>query len=58
VAADGTADPVATRSATRELMLESGTGRPVKDQTLSMHLSELRSRISSTLATANQSVAK
>lgn len=58
VSADGTADPVATRSATRELMLESGTGRPVKDQTLSMHLSELRSRISSTLATANQVVAK
>jgi len=58
VAADGTSDPVATRSATRELMLDSGSGRPVKDQMLTMHLSELRSRIASTLATANQVVAK
>ena len=58
VAADGTADPMATRSATRELMLDSHSGRPVKDQTLRMHLSELRSRISSTLATANQVVSK
>jgi len=58
VAADGSGDPMATRSATRELMLDSGSGRPVKDQTLKMHLSELRSRISSTLATANQVVVK
>lgn len=58
VAADGTTDPYATRQATHELMLDTGTGRPVKDQTLRMHLSELRSRISSTLATANQVVAK
>jgi len=58
VAADGAADPVTTRSATRELMLASGTNRPVKDHTLTMHMSELRSRISSTLASANQVVAK
>ena len=56
VAADGTADPALTRAATGELMLESRTGRPVKDQTLNMHLGELRAHISSTLATANQVV--
>jgi hypothetical protein len=39
------ADPVARRAATRELMLERGTGQPVKDQALSMRLSELRTRI-------------
>ena len=58
VAADGAADPMLTRAATGELMLDSASGRPVKDQTLTMHLSELRSRISSGLATANQVVAK
>ncbi len=42
-------DPVATRTASAELMLERGTGRPVKDQTLVMNLSDLRSRIASTL---------
>lgn len=55
--ADSSSDPVATRAASRELMLDSG-GRPVKDQTLRMRLSELRSRISSGLATASQAVAK
>ncbi len=45
----GAADPVATRSASHELMLERGTGKPVKDQTLVMRLSELRSQIASTL---------
>ena len=44
IAPDGTADPVATRNASHELMLDS-SGRPVKDQTLTMHLSELRTRI-------------
>jgi len=58
VAADGTADPLLTRAATGELMLDPASGRPVKDRTLSMHLSELRSHISSTLATANQGGAK
>ena len=45
VAADGTADPVATRSASHELMLDGATGKPVKDTTLTMHLSQLRSTI-------------
>ena len=52
LASDGAKDPMVTRSATRELMLERGTGRPVKDQTLVMHLGELRSQIASTLAAA------
>jgi hypothetical protein len=45
VAADGTSDPVTTRSASHETMLEHGTGKQVKDQTLTMRLSQLRSRI-------------
>jgi hypothetical protein len=48
--ADPSADPVTTRSASHEVMLDRGTGKQVKDQTLSMHLSELRARIGSTLA--------
>ncbi len=43
-------DPLATRRATRELMLDPSNGKPVKDQTMVMRLSELRSRISTTLA--------
>lgn len=54
---DGSADPVATRAASHELMLDPGTGHPVKDQALVMRLSELRSRIASTLA-ASRSGAK
>jgi hypothetical protein len=50
VASDGTADRMATRSATRELMLDPQTSRPVKDSTLTMKLSELRSHIAATLA--------
>jgi hypothetical protein len=42
---DGTSDPVSTRSASRELMLDRQTGRPVKDDTVVMRLSELRTRI-------------
>jgi hypothetical protein len=42
---DSSSDPVATRTATRELMLDRHTGRPVKDETLVMRLSELRLRI-------------
>jgi hypothetical protein len=53
VAADGTADPVTTRNASHEMMLDHGTGRPVKDQTLVMHLSQLRSRIGATLGAAS-----
>ena len=42
-------DPVATRAATRELMLDPRTAQPVKDAVLSMRLSDLRSRIANTL---------
>lgn len=52
IAADASADPTATRAATRELMLAPGTGKRVKDQTLVMRLSELRGRISGTLGAA------
>jgi hypothetical protein len=38
-------DPTATRTATRELMLDRMTALPVKDETLVMPLSELRTRI-------------
>jgi hypothetical protein len=48
-------DPVATRSASQELMLDRQTGRPVKDQTLTMRLSELRARIASTLGNGQAS---
>ena len=42
---DGSTDPVSTRSASRELMLDRQTGRPVKDETMVMRLSDLRARI-------------
>jgi hypothetical protein len=45
--ADNGTDPVSTRSASRELMLDRRTGRPVKDETMVMRLSELRTRIAS-----------
>lgn len=54
----GGADPTVTRAATRELMLDRQSGQPVKDETLSMHLSELRSHISSTLAGAKRNQVK
>jgi hypothetical protein len=44
------ADPMATRSASRELMLDAGTARPVKDAAVSLRLSELRARIAATVA--------
>jgi hypothetical protein len=43
-------DPITTRAASHELMLDPVTSRPVKDGTLTMRLSELRSRIAATLA--------
>ena len=43
--ANSASDPVSTRSASRELMLDRRTGRPVKDETVVMRLSELRTRI-------------
>ena len=47
---DAGADRMATRSASRELMLDPATSRPVKDTALTMSLSDLRSRIAATLA--------
>jgi hypothetical protein len=43
-------NPMVTRSATSEVMLEPGTGREVKDQAMAMTLSDLRSRIAGTLS--------
>jgi hypothetical protein len=57
VAAGGSADPTVTRAATRELMLDPKTAQPVKDAALSMHLSDLRSLIASTLQ-ASQGVSR
>jgi hypothetical protein len=50
VAPGSAADPLTTRGASHEVMLERGTGKQVKDQTLTMRLSELRARIGSTLS--------
>ena len=47
---DATADRIATRPASRELMLDPATARPVKDSALTMSLSALRSRIAATSA--------
>jgi hypothetical protein len=47
--ADGSGDPMSTRSATSELMLDRKSGRPVKDEAVSMRLSELRGRIAAGL---------
>jgi hypothetical protein len=58
LAKDASQDPIATRSASHELMLDRGTGQPVKDQPLVMHLSELKSRISVTLSAPVPAVAK
>ncbi len=38
-------EPTATRTATRELMLDPVTGHPVKDDTLVMKLSALRAQV-------------
>jgi hypothetical protein len=44
----GASDPMATRPASRELMLDPATARPVKDSAVSLRLSELRTRIAGT----------
>ena len=49
VAQDGSADPVVTRTASHELMLNHNTGRAVQDQTLAMPLSGLKSQIAAAL---------
>lgn len=51
-------DPTATRAASAEVMLASGTGLPVKDTPLAMKLSQLRGRISAALAAQGGSAAK
>jgi len=50
VAQDGSADPATTRSSSREVMLERGSARQVKDQTLVMTMSQLRAQIAATMA--------
>jgi hypothetical protein len=50
IAGESPADRVASRSASRELMLDRETSRPVKDTAVVMKLSALRSRIAATLA--------
>jgi len=45
VGSGGDADPTVTRPASQELMLDTSTGHPVKDETLVMKLSALRSQI-------------
>jgi len=47
---EGDTDRMATRSASRELMLDPETSRPVKDTALSMKWSVLRARVAATLA--------
>ncbi|SPE22539.1 conserved exported hypothetical protein [Candidatus Sulfopaludibacter sp. SbA3] len=54
VTADGSADPAVTRSASHELMLDPKTGHPVKDETLAMRMSDLRSQIAGALAGAGK----
>lgn len=49
VAQDGSSDPVTTRNASRETMLSATSGQQVKDQTVTMKLSQLRALIASTL---------
>src|SRR5690349_2307984 len=46
---DGSKDPVATRRASRELMLDRSSGQPVKDETLVMRMSELREKVTASL---------
>jgi len=41
--------PTVTRAASQEVMLEKGTGRQVKDQTIVMTLADLRARIAAPL---------
>jgi hypothetical protein len=50
LAPDASSGTMATRAASKEVMLERGTGQQVKDQTLVMSLSDLRARISGTLS--------
>ena len=46
---DGSGDPVATRAASHERMLDGSSGRPVHDETWTMKLSDLRARVAAGL---------
>lgn len=50
VAADNAGNPTVTRLSSHELMLDRTNGRAVKDETLTMRLSDLRSQIAGALA--------
>jgi hypothetical protein len=50
MAQDGSKDPVVTRAASHDTMLEHNTGRAVQDQTLTMALSGLKAQIAGALA--------
>jgi hypothetical protein len=49
VAQDGSKDPVVSRAATHELMLDQATGRAVQDHTQALKLSSLKSQIAGAL---------
>jgi hypothetical protein len=51
MARDHATDPTVTRAASREMMIDRATGKEVRDQTMQMRLSELRSRIAGALGT-------
>ncbi|MGP8246423.1 MAG: hypothetical protein ACLQVN_18120 [Bryobacteraceae bacterium] len=53
VGTPGAANPVVTRAASQEAMLDGRTHRPVRSPALSMTLAQLRSRIASVLSGAN-----
>jgi hypothetical protein len=50
VSEDGSQDPSLTRSATKELMLDTKTGQAVQDKDLTIHLSDLKSQIAHALS--------
>lgn len=52
--AGGAGDPMVTRTASHELMLDPKTGHAVKDETLVMKLSDLRSQIAGALRTGKE----
>lgn len=51
---DGTGNPLLSRPASTEVMLDPKTGREIGDEAVRMRLSELNSRIQRVLATARQ----
>ena len=50
------ADPTAVRNPTTELMLDPATGQSVRDERISMRLSDLKTRIAGTLQTLSKGV--